>query len=149
MEMQSSSFKPLNNNHGSNSLPPTQNKDKQIAAQAKGEPNFGENEQLRCKLKILQGDVEVLILAIKELSESSKNKIKMQMRLQRLNECRISCLEIRQQFAFLTAEDDIDFRSCNDLLNEIDEAIDVVQEYIETAICKSAESVSSKEPAKP
>jgi hypothetical protein len=144
MGLQSTAFKPLDNNESS-SLSATQNEEKQNAAQAKGEPNSEENEQLRRKLKILQGDVESLILAIKELSESSKNKIKMQMRLQRLNECRISCLELRQQFAFLTAEEDIELHNCNETLNAIDEAIDIVQEYIETAICKSAESVSSKE----
>lgn len=140
MEMQSTAFKPFDNDESS-SLPPTQNEDKQNAAQVKGEPNLWENEQLRCKLKILQGDVEFLILAIKELSESSKNKIKMQMRLQRLNECQISCLELREQFAFLTAEDDVELCNCNKTLNAIDEAIDIVQQYLETAICKSAEII--------
>lgn len=39
MEMQSTAFKPFDNDESS-SLPPTQNEDKQNAAQVKGEPNL-------------------------------------------------------------------------------------------------------------
>ena len=110
-------------------------KDKQNAAQSKIEPKLDEGEQLKRKVKILQGDVESLTLAVAELSKNPKNKIKMQMRLQRLNECRILCLDLREQFVSLTAEDNTELRNCNDLLNVIDRAIDIAQEYIETAIC--------------
>jgi len=64
------------------------------AQTTKAEPVSQEDEYLKRKLRILQGDIESLSLVIEELSQNSTNKVKVEMRLQRLNECRVSCLEV-------------------------------------------------------
>ena len=123
-------------------------KDKLNIPQIKIEKHSNEVDLLGRKRKILQGDVQLLTHTISELRKNPKNKIKMQIRMERLNEHRITCFELRDESVSLVQEKEIEneLANWNNLVEEIDKHIDIAQEYLDQE-CKSSdssESMSSK-----
>ncbi|KAL9982821.1 hypothetical protein ACROYT_G004929 [Oculina patagonica] len=87
---------------------------------------------IRRKAKVLQGDTEVLICDISELSESEGNKVKMQITIERLTEFRMAYLQLRDGIISLLSDKEIDDElSCwRELLDMTDRAVDAGHEYL-------------------
>ena len=87
---------------------------------------------IRRKTKVLQGDIEALIRDISELSESGGNKVKIQIRIERLTEFRMACLQLRDRIILLLSDEEIeDEVSCwSKFLDRIGRAVDAAYEYL-------------------
>ncbi|KAJ7378903.1 hypothetical protein OS493_019594 [Desmophyllum pertusum] len=86
----------------------------------------------RRNAKVLQGDIDALIRTISELSENWNNKVKIQIRIERLSEYRMSYLQLRNRIISLLADEEIEdeLHSWRELLDMIDKAVDAAHEYL-------------------
>ena len=77
-------------------------------------------------------DLDDLIRDIVELIQNANNKIKVQLRVERLTQYRESYLQLRNQIIALIAEENIEeeLRSWKGLLDVIDKAVDSTHEYL-------------------
>ena len=91
-----------------------------------------EISSIKRKAKTLQMDMDDLIRDIVELIQNAKNKIKVQLRIERLTQYRESYLQLRNQIIALIAEENIEeeLRSWKGLLDVIDKAVDSAHEYL-------------------
>lgn len=87
---------------------------------------------IRRKAKVLQGDIDALIRTISELSENGNNKVKIQIRIERLSEDRMSYLQLRNRIISLLADEEIEdeLHSWREFLDMIDKAVDAAHEYL-------------------
>ena len=99
-----------------------------------------EISSIKRKAKALQMDMDDLIRDIVELIQNANNKIKVQLRIERLTKYRESYLQLRNQIIPLITEENIEeeLRSWKGLLDVIDKAVDSAHEYL------SKESKESK-----
>ena len=91
-----------------------------------------EISSIKRKAKTLQMDMDDLIRDIVELIQNTNNKIKVQLRIERLTQYRESYLQLRNQIIALIAEENIEeeLRSWKGLLDVIDKAVDSAHEYL-------------------
>jgi len=85
-----------------------------------------EISSIRRKAKTLQMDMDDLIRDIVELSQNANNKIKVQLRIEKLTQYRESYLRIIALIAEENIEEEL--RSCKGLLDVIDKAVDSAHE---------------------
>ncbi|KAL9954332.1 hypothetical protein ACROYT_G041854 [Oculina patagonica] len=87
---------------------------------------------IRRKAKVLQGDIEALIRDISELSGSEGNKVKIQIRIERLTEFRMAYLQLRDRIISLLSDEEIDdeLSRWREFLDMIDRAVDAAHEYL-------------------
>ena len=111
-----------------------------------------ENEELaqeisciRRKAKTLQMDMNDLIRDIVELSQTANNKIKVQIRIERLTQYREGYLQLRNELIDLIAEENIEeeLHRWKGLLDAVDKAVDLAHECLNRE--SKVEEKSSKE----
>ena len=116
------------------------------SAESSSEVEAQEINSIRRKAKAFQIDMDGLIRAISELSQSTSNKVKVKLRTERLTVHREKYLQLRNEIVALIAEDMIEeeLRRWGDLLRVVDKTIDVAHEYLQKD-CKVEDHQSSKE----
>ena len=116
------------------------------SAESSSEVEIQEINSIRRKAKALQIDMDGLIREISELSQSTSNKVKVKLRIERLTVHREKYLQLRNEIVALIAEDMIEeeLRKWGDLLRVVDKAIDVAHEYLQKD-SKVEDHQSSKE----
>ena len=110
------------------------------------EVEIHEINSIRRKAKALQIDMDGLLREISELSQSTSNKVKIKLGIERLTVHREKYLQLRNEIVALIAEDMIEeeLRKWGDLLRVVDKAIDVAHEYLQKD-SKVEDHQSSKE----
>ena len=104
-------------------------------AESSSEVEIQEINSIRRKAKALQIDMDGLIREISELSQSTSNKVKVKLRIERLTVHSEKYLQLRNEMAALIAEDMIEeeLRRWGDLLRVVDKAIDVAHDVMNTS----------------
>ena len=122
-----------------------ESKEEKNLTESSREVEIQEINSIRRKAKALQIDMDGLIREISELSQSTSNKVKVKLRIERLTVHREKYLQLRNEIVALIAEDMIEeeLRRWGDLLRVVDKAIDVAHEYLQKD-CR-VEDQSSKE----
>ncbi|XP_068756894.1 uncharacterized protein [Montipora capricornis] len=100
--------------------------------QVKSEVEIQEVSSIRRKARVLQMDVDALIQDILYLSQNASNKIKVQLRIERLTVYRENYLQLRNELIALVAEDMIEeeLRRWGKILSEVDKAVDAAHEFL-------------------
>ena len=90
-------------------------------------------------------DMNDLIRDIVELIQNANNKIKVQLRIERLTQYRESHLQLRNQIIALIAEENIEeeLRSWKGLLDVIDKAVDSAHEYLRKESKETKEKIKA------
>lgn len=100
--------------------------------QVKSEVEIQEVSSIRRKARALQMDMDTLIQDILYLSQNASNKIKVQLRIERLTVYRENYLQLRNELIALVAEDmmEEELRRWGKILSEVDKAVDAAHEFL-------------------